>query len=258
VLEKKVVCILHGLEVEHFYRSISLKRPFRLFHERAVIAAKKRIFVSRFYLEKYSQNVRSISRQGNEVIYPELSISKVPMENVDSHRVETLRFITVSRFDLKKGFRHIAPIIACLRDSKVKFSWTLVGDGPDQQLIKNMFEEYEEVEIFGSASREVIPRLYEKADIFCQISDYEETFGLVYTEAQLHGLFCIASFLGATSESIIEGNGCLVNSADLNATKILSAIFDRPAKSVIRQKCLAKFQHQNKKWAGAIYDDFSV
>jgi L-malate glycosyltransferase len=248
ILSTKCVALLHGLEIDHFYSNLKISKFLRYAHERAVRNSKDRVFVSRFYRKRYVRHVPSLIQSACKVIYPVFLSDPVLDRCNDKNLSELLRFITVSRLDKNKGFYNLLPILNHLEENKIDYQWTIVGEGKDRQIIEKMFENYSKVRLVGAATQKELAGWYCSADIFVQLSDYYETFGLVYTEAQSWGLYCIAARRGATDESIAKGNGFLVETAKIEPSAIIQEIINRPKKSKIQRALWEKFGQECEKW----------
>lgn len=109
--------------------------------------------------------------------------------------------------------------------------WTLAlagGDGEGAELIRQAAAGIQGVSILGFVKDDELAWLYANAAAFVYPS-FLEGFGLPLVEAMAHGLPCVASLTGASSE-ICEHLGVLVDPYDLNSVVLgMLRVVDRAA-----------------------------
>ena len=127
---------------------------------------------------------------------------------------EPVRLLTVARLVERKGH---AKVLRAMVDM-TNVTYTIVGDGPMRECLQ------QEAQTLGIADRvtfltevadEQLPEIYAAHDIFVMPTTKSERdregFGIVYAEAGLFGLPCIATDIPGVDEVIVhEGTGMLI------------------------------------------------
>lgn len=222
--KKRAFCFVHGSEINNIFKSPSVLRRFIFFKKiyiEALKSSRKVIFPSenmlkRFFLACNHSNISSI------VSYAGISSDffvdpKINFRHKLSIPDEATILLSVSRVHLDKGYLEKYQIFKNIYKTKKDLFWVVVGDGP----FLNEFKKLVEIDGFsgsiiflGRVPREELLDIYHSADLFWLLSKFEESFGLVYIEANACGLPCIGSNLGAVEEAIINGvSGFIVNSS---------------------------------------------
>lgn len=125
-----------------------------------------------------------------------------------------IRLLYVGRLVKEKGVQNILFALSKLSEKIDNWSFDVVGEGE----YRNNLEEYTKklgltrrVQFLGT--RDDIPEILEKHDIFVHMPAYEEGFGITIIEAMAAGLVCVCAGRGGIPE-IIENNisGILVSS----------------------------------------------
>jgi glycosyltransferase involved in cell wall biosynthesis len=230
---KKSICFLHGSEAKTVYSSPGLGRKcifFSSFYTKALFNSKFIVFPSEFMKKQFIKDVgERISFIQNKSIVSYGGVDQDVFwrgnnELLDNHKLELL---TVCRLTRMKGFDSKLNLIKDLvNNHKVALKWTIIGDGDYKEaLYKKVVSEKltNYVEFKGRVDRNKLRGHYIKADVFLLLSDYDESFGLVYLEASSCGLPSIGYRKGGVVEAIQDGvNGCLVNNWEEARDGILS------------------------------------
>ncbi len=103
--------------------------------------------------------------------------------------------------------KHLDVVIQAFNNVRGKNdTLTVVGGGPEEEVLKAMVEELKVENVFftGRVSREDVLKKMSEAQVFTLISD-SETYGMVYIEAMLQGCLTIASKDGGFDGIIKDG-----------------------------------------------------
>ncbi len=127
---------------------------------------------------------------------------------------EPVRLLTVARLVERKG--HAKVLRAMTEISKI--TYTIIGDGPMHESIRKEAEELgiiDRVSFLTEVTDEQLPEIYAAHDIFVMPTTKSEQdregFGIVYAEAGLFGLPCIATDIPGVDEVILhEVTGMLI------------------------------------------------
>lgn len=222
---KKTIPILHGSEPEDIYRFPSIFfrfMKFQSFYEKMLQESKKIVAVSNYMKEKFLEETTFTQKSKIEVIYSGLSNDFFIDEKVDCHNLFKYDnkeiILSVSRIEKKKGFLDKYEIFKKLIENDDSYIWVIVGDGK----FKSEFEELvhkdklETKVIFkGRVPRNKLQQYYKCVDVFWLLSQYKESFGLVYLEAQTYGCPAIGLNKYGVKEAIEdEVSGFLVDSVE--------------------------------------------
>lgn len=224
-LLEKSICFLHGSEPELIFESPSLLKKlslFSMFYERALSKCKFIACPSKYMKSKFLQRTGlEILKRKIEVVYFGVEESKFYYDASSSIRKDLniencFVFLTVARLEEKKGFSNKLKIFKRLTEIYDDLVWVIVGSGSYQSEILKFATENgieDRVILVGKVQREFLKFYYSSANVFWLLSDYDESFGLVYVEAQLCGLPCIGYRNAGVKESVCDEQfGVLIDS----------------------------------------------
>lgn len=201
-LLSKCVCIYHGSEPENIYENPSRLRKlinYKGFFNRASRLSKKNFTVSQ-YMKGKMETVGEMSGIDFDVLYTPVTNNqyKVKKSLTAEHKmlfdvlVNKKIFITASRMVERKGHKHLLFAFENILSKGVdNWHWIVVGDGPYLEEFKgivNSSQINKNVSFLGSVERDYLSLLYSKSYCMALLSDYKESFGLVYIEANLQGI----------------------------------------------------------------------
>jgi glycosyltransferase involved in cell wall biosynthesis len=134
-----------------------------------------------------------------------------PPEKARPHTGGSIRCLAVARLVERKGLGELIRAFGLL--PRGRFSLEIVGDGPDEGILRNLVSSLGlagEVNFLGSLERSAVAERYREADLFTLPSS-AEAFGNVFAEALASGLPIIGSTVGGIPELVEHGtNGLLV------------------------------------------------
>ncbi len=183
----------------------------------------------KFWVNKISEGFsrvycrsRSIQRQCVELGYKNVSefiiSSGVPQADaVRTKKITALQgrkieLLYVGKLIKRKHAEYVIQALNQLKD-KVNFNFNIVGVGPEDAALKQLTEKYgltDRIHFAGSVARDKVYSYMSKADIFIMPS-IEETLGLVYLEAMMHGCLTVGTENEGIDGIIEDGkNGFLV------------------------------------------------
>ena len=219
---KKSICFLHGSEAKTVYKSPGLGRKlifFRYFYTKSLFKSKFVVFPSEFMKKQFIKDAGdcvSFIQNKSIVSYGGVDQRTFWRENNELPENNKLELLTVCRLTRMKGFDSKLNLIKDLvSNHNVDLKWTIIGDGDYKEalyekIVSEKLTRY--VEFKGRIERSKLRTHYVKSDVFLLLSDYDESFGLVYLEASSCGLPSVGYRKGGVVEAIKDGvNGYLVN-----------------------------------------------
>jgi glycosyltransferase involved in cell wall biosynthesis len=221
----KCLCYLHGSEPEfifekpNFFKKLSL---FKYFYSRSLQKSKLVLSPSHYMKDKFLSRVTGVLADNNilpvyfgvdEKLFQPRTCN-ILKEKYSNPTGKT--FISVSRIEEKKGYLKKYEIFKKYLQVDNNATWLVVGTGRllDSFMQRVMDEGFSDsIKFIGHVKRSELPYYYALADVFWLLSDYDESFGLVYVEAQLCGVPCLGYKRAGVVEAIPNGSGLLVEDA---------------------------------------------
>jgi glycosyltransferase involved in cell wall biosynthesis len=239
-LLSKSIMILHGSEPETIFLKPSIFRRVALFKKvyiRVLNYICHIVAVSRFMSDKFLNytNLEFLTDKitvlhnfiNHNVFYP--SPDPLFRESLGLPN-DAFLLVTAGRVVFGKGYREKLMLFKRLNTlSNRNLYWIIVGDGDDLQEIKTMVNSIglsSKVLFLGSVPRNDLPRIYSSADLFWMLSNFQESLGLVYIEAQACGCPALARNSAGAKEAIVNGKtGYLIDSDEQVLTLFNSSNF---------------------------------
>lgn len=133
-----------------------------------------------------------------------ISLSK---ERIDTAERDCIEFVSVGRFTSEKGYPRLVRILSELHEEGYVFHLTLVGDGPERNMIEQEISRLNMSEHITLVGKQVNPHKYTaKADVFI-CSSFSEGYSTACTEAAVLGIPIITTDV-AGGQEIIEDCDC--------------------------------------------------
>lgn len=217
-----------------FLRKRGLVRRLFVRCHRVDIYHPKRWSVQSF-IDSYADAIFPVSQDGVNHLVGEkgLDAGKIDVQRLGIRVPETqtrqstdgvLRLVSCSNIVPVKRVDLIARVVASLPG---RVEWTHIGDGPDKALVDQVvatLDSTHTVQFTGRLSNDAVYSYYSQnaVDWFVNLSE-SEGVPVSIMEAMAHGIPCIATDVGGTSEIVHQSNGILV-SADIPVEEIVSLI----------------------------------
>ncbi|OBU11939.1 hypothetical protein AYY19_08480 [Photobacterium aquimaris] len=221
----KSILWLHGSEKEKAFSPKSKIKKILLFKKitmRVFKSVRYRVFVSHFLKEKFSDIPCDT---GKSVVISNILNNKFKNKN---NNIDVIRhnksILTVSRLIKEKGYDKALECFLLLPEEYV---WNIVGDGPYLTEFRNIVTEMgvqHRINFLGHKGQIELIDIYKENDIFLLLSDFEESFGLVYVEAMYFGLLVIANDKGAIKETLNGFYGVEIVNSSATALEISDKI----------------------------------
>lgn len=236
---KKSIVVFHGSEPETVFLKPSIKRKlilFKLSYLRAIKGCKNIISVSEFMKMKFINYTHLNHLKDKIFVIYNFVDHDVFLPNFDSNFRESIGvpedaflLVSVSRLVFGKGYLEKINIFEDIVNyNEKKIFWVIVGDGPDFKKIQEIVIEKklnEKIIFLGAVSRNDLSKIYSSSNLFWLLSNYEESLGLVYIEAQTCGCPALGWNSFGVCEAILDGkSGYLVNNEDEIKKILLSDI----------------------------------
>lgn len=225
----KSIMLLHGSEPETIFLKPSVYRRLTFFksvYKRALNNVASIVAVSHFMKSKFlnytkldylSQKISVLPNFINhDIFYPKPDPTFRKSFGLPE---DAFLLVTASRIVLGKGYlEKISIFERLILKTDKNLYWIIAGDGNDLRQIKNEVKARnltDRVIFLGSLPRRELVTVYSNADLFWMLSNYEESLGLVYIEAQACGCPALARNVAGAKEAILDGKtGYLVDNEE--------------------------------------------
>jgi colanic acid/amylovoran biosynthesis glycosyltransferase len=117
---------------------------------------------------------------------------------------DKIHFLTVARLHWKKGLEYSIQAMGLLKERKIPFDYTIIGDGVEKERLMFLIDELsltDEIKFTDYLKHKKIKEYYENSDLYIQYS-LQEGFSNSTLEAQSMGLLTIVSDAEGLSENI--------------------------------------------------------
>ena len=238
----KVSLIIHGTSLVDNYSSNEKYRFIAGLFRRKIRAMGNVICVSKFMKEYTLESYPDL--KNIRVWYPGVSFNSFKYAEIkekNSVKKDSRIILTVSRVVKGKGFDRMFEIFKEVYQSDHSFQWLIIGGGAylKEFTQKVKIEGYgKQVKLIGYIDRTKLFNYYHKADVFLLLSNFKESFGLVYLEAQFFGLPVMGSNKGGPKEIITKETGYLIDDKDQAVEILLNYRFEELKSEIIRDNAL--------------------
>ncbi|MCF6453906.1 glycosyltransferase family 4 protein [Vibrio sp. MMG022] len=222
------IVYLHGSEMEIINNANKggLKTTLIKFAFTRIIENVKNIIcVSKYMKEKFSVEGATIFEDIDKleekvkVIYTVKERRDIKQEDlvrtVFSTLNDVVKLVSVSRIEKKKGYLEKLIIIEKLLADGIQITWDIVGDGNFLNEFKSIVENKklsDTIKFHGALKHDDFQKILKQSDLFWLLSEYKESFGLVYIEAHQLGIPTIGYNKYGVKEVILNNcNGYLIN-----------------------------------------------
>ena len=145
----------------------------------------------------------------------------------DPYRNERLRkykgrrvLLSVSRLTRSKGIELVLLALKQLISQHQKLDYIVIGDGPEKERLHDLVQTLgiqQRVTFLGNLSHREVMEYMGLCEVFC-LPSWQETFGLVYVEAMLHGKPVVGCRGQGIDGLIVEGeSGLLAEPRDVRS-----------------------------------------
>ena len=120
--------------------------------------------------------------------------------------------LSVSRIEEKKGYFRLLNAIQPILENNTDTIWVIIGTGSYVNELRKLIKKRNienNVLILNTLPRQFLSLYYANSDVFVLLSEYRESFGLVYLEALSFGAKVIGNKFGGVSE-VLSDEGELV------------------------------------------------
>lgn len=216
----KSFVFLHGSESENIYNTPSLLHRimfYPYFFKRVIKYSNRIIAVSHFMKDKFVDETNFSDKDRISVVHNGMKLPTNPVTVVNSE-FRGFTLLTVSRLEEGKGFREMFKVLEPVLLSDSSLQWVIVGKGA-------FFDEFShiisgsrvrsQISLKGYVDNERLSSYYLTSDLFILLSNYKESLGLVYIEAQAFGCPAVGYNRYGVRETIVDGiTGFLINDAE--------------------------------------------
>lgn len=249
----KSIMLLHGSEPETIFLKPSRYRRlvmFDRFYKRALDCVAAIVCVSNFMKSKFLSCTGLEHLENKMVVLRSFINHDVFFMQPDLLFRGSLRLpedafllVTASRIVFGKGYLDKLKIFERLvSQNSRRFYWLIVGDGSDLRELKSIVSKSrfsDRVLFLGSMPREQLAKIYSNADLFWMLSNFEESLGLVYIEAQACGCPVLAKNAAGAREAVLSGkSGYLID----NEEQVIE-LFSSPDFLNFDKKDITSFAH---------------
>ncbi|MFT3893206.1 MAG: glycosyltransferase family 4 protein [Anaerolineales bacterium] len=169
------------------------------------------LFATSFMQREYRQ--KGISPKNSKVIYG--AVDTKPYLNEHKKSDTKLSLLSIGRLNPDKGIHTAIEAVGCLvRENIQNIHLKVVGDS-EPEYVEHLREltvrenAASFVDLLPAQPKEILPALYQQADVFLFTSIWPEPFGRVIVEAMASGVAVIGTKVGGAAEILVENENAL-------------------------------------------------
>ncbi|WP_293577330.1 glycosyltransferase [Phaeobacter sp.] len=150
-----------------------------------------------YYLTSHDHETLERDRAGQQKLLhlaPFLPLATLPAVSSDQGDMTDGPFRLLSVAMMRDGDKHASYTLIAETLQQLRFDWqlTIIGDGPARPAVEQLMAPFgARVQFLGQLDAQAVSRAYGTADLFFW-PGVNEAFGMVYLEAQAHGLPVLA------------------------------------------------------------------
>ena len=209
LFSRKLVVYWHGWELE-YEEKIKSSKFLRFINKQTFLKANTTIVLGTIFKDKLIdlgyKNEIIIETNSAENKFITERVPKLIPEN------EKIRLLFLSRLEFKKGVYIAINTLKILNKIENRFILTIAGSGKEEENVKNLISQNNEIEWAGYVANESKHILLDTSHVMI-LPSYTEGLPLTLLEAMMYGLVIVSRPIGGIPDIIKNGeNGCLTDS----------------------------------------------
>lgn len=161
-------------------------------------------------------------------------------EDIKAGKRDCVEFVSVGRFTAEKGYPRLVRILSELRNDGYKFHLTIVGDGPEREVIEQAIANTNMSDQISLVGKQLNPHKFTaKSDVFI-CSSFSEGYSTACAEAAVLGIPIITTDVPGGQEIIDDcGCGILTQKDDASLKEAIKFILENPQTTSEWQKTMS-------------------
>lgn len=255
------LCFIHGEDINVATTSRELK-----ILTQSVLKNAYRLVANSNFTVGLLQNDWRVPEEKIALMHPGIDVSQYPHLARDSGtrkytNAGDVVLLTVGRLQKRKGQDAVIRSVAKLRDKHPNLRYLIAGVGEQEAELRKLVAELcleKQVLFLGAVSDQEMMDCYRECDIFVMsnraVGKDCEGFGIVFLEAQAHGIPVIAGAHGGTGDAMVHGEtGLRIDCQDSENPVHLTEAIDRLVCSPELRRSMGiggrKFVTENFDWS---------
>lgn len=209
LLRRKLIVYWHGWEIE-YEESIKHNKVLRFINKQTFLKADTTIVLGKVFKDK----LINLGYRNKICIETNSAESKYITERAPKliNKKDKIRLLFLSRLEFKKGVYIAINTLKILNKIENRFILTIAGSGKEEENVKNLISQNNEIEWAGYVANESKHILLDTSHVMI-LPSYTEGLPLTLLEAMMYGLVIVSRPIGGIPDIIKNGeNGCLTDS----------------------------------------------